>query len=36
MGCISSANLPARDRAAIDALPLYRLAFSLPKRLLPG
>ena len=26
--------LPAADHAAIDALPLYRLAFSLPKRLL--
>jgi hypothetical protein len=26
--------LPAEDHAAIDALPLYRLAFSLPKRLL--
>jgi hypothetical protein len=30
------AKLPAHDQAAIDALPLYRLAFSLPKRLLPG
>jgi hypothetical protein len=29
-------TLPADDHAAIDALPLYRLAFSLPKRLLPG
>jgi len=28
--------LPAEDGAAIDVLPLYRLAFSLPKRLLPG
>ena len=28
--------LPAEEHAAIDALPLYRLAFSLPKRLLPG
>jgi hypothetical protein len=28
--------LPAEDHAAIDTLPLYRLAFSLPKRLLPG
>ncbi len=28
--------LPAHDHAAIDALPLYRLAFSLPERLLPG
>jgi hypothetical protein len=28
--------LPAEVHAAIDALPLYRLAFSLPKRLLPG
>jgi hypothetical protein len=27
--------LPAGEHAAIDALPLYRLAFSLPKRLLP-
>jgi hypothetical protein len=26
--------LPTEDHAAIDALPLYRLAFSLPKRLL--
>ena len=26
--------LPAEDHAAIDALPLYRLVFSLPKRLL--
>ena len=30
------AKLPAGDHGAIDALPLYRLAFSLPKRLLPG
>ena len=28
--------LPAEYHAAIDSLPLYRLAFSLPKRLLPG
>ena len=28
--------LPAEDHAAIDDLPLYRLAFSLPKQLLPG
>jgi hypothetical protein len=28
--------LPAEDHATIDTLPLYRLAFSLPKRLLPG
>jgi hypothetical protein len=28
--------LPAEHHAAIDSLPLYRLAFSLPKRLLPG
>jgi hypothetical protein len=28
--------LPAGEHAAIDALPLYRLAFSLPKRLLPA
>lgn len=28
------ATLPAEDQGAIDALPLYRLAFSLPKRLL--
>src|SRR5205085_11415723 len=28
--------LPAEEHAAIDALPLYRLAFSLPKRLLPA
>jgi|SRR5262245_60912476 len=28
--------LPAEDHAAIDALPLYGLAFSLPKRLLPS
>ncbi|MBI5318635.1 hypothetical protein [Bradyrhizobium sp.] len=30
------ARLPAEHRNAVDALPLYRLAFSLPKRLLPG
>ncbi len=30
------AKVPAEDRAALDGLPLYRLAFSLPKRLLPG
>lgn len=30
------AILPAEDRSEIDALPLYRLAFSLPKQLLPG
>ena len=30
------AKLLAGDHGAIDALPLYRLAFSLPKRLLPG
>jgi hypothetical protein len=30
------AALPAEDHAVIDTLPLYRLAFSLPKRLLPG
>jgi hypothetical protein len=30
------AKLPADDHGALDALPLYRLAFSLPKRLLPG
>jgi hypothetical protein len=29
-------TLPAEDHGAIDSLPLYRLAFSLPKRLLPG
>ena len=29
-------TLPAEDYGAIDDLPLYRLAFSLPKRLLPG
>ena len=29
-------SLPAGDHAAVDALPLYRLAFSLPKRLLGG
>src|SRR6478752_1493005 len=28
-------TLPADDHGAIDDLPLYRLAFSLPKRLLP-
>ena len=28
-------TLPAEDHGAIDDLPLYRLAFSLPKRLLP-
>jgi len=28
-------KLLAEDHAALDALPLYRLAFSLPKRLLP-
>jgi len=28
--------LPDGDHGAIDDLPLYRLAFSLPKRLLPG
>ena len=28
--------LPAEDHGAIDDLPLYRLAFSLPKHLLPG
>ncbi|WFU18938.1 hypothetical protein [Bradyrhizobium sp. CB3481] len=28
--------LPAEHHAAVDALPLYRLAFGLPKRLLPG
>ena len=27
-------TLPAEDHCAIDDLPLYRLAFSLPKRLL--
>jgi hypothetical protein len=30
------AELPAEEHGALDALPLYRLAFSLPKRLLPG
>jgi len=30
------ASLPEADHSAIDDLPLYRLAFSLPKRLLPG
>ena len=30
------ATLSADDHGAIDALPLYRLAFSLPKQLLPG
>lgn len=29
-------RLPADDHAALDVLPLYRLAFSLPKALLPG
>ena len=29
-------TLPAEDHSAIDSLPHYRLAFSLPKRLLPG
>ncbi|MGQ0685575.1 hypothetical protein [Bradyrhizobium sp.] len=29
------AGLPADDQTTIDTLPLYRLAFSLPKRLLP-
>jgi hypothetical protein len=29
-------KLPAEHHAAIGNLPLYRLAFSLPKRLLPG
>ena len=29
-------TLPAEDHGAIDYLPLYRLAFNLPKRLLPG
>ena len=29
-------TLPAEDHGAIDDLPLYRLAFSLPKRFLPG
>ena len=29
-------TLPAEDHGAIDDLPLYRLAFSLPKQLLPG
>jgi hypothetical protein len=29
------ATLPPDDHGAIDALPLYRLAFSLPKRHLP-
>ena len=28
--------LPAEDHARIDSSPLYQLAFSLPKRLLPG
>jgi hypothetical protein len=28
--------LPAEQQAGIEDLPLYRLAFSLPKRLLPG
>jgi hypothetical protein len=30
------AALPVEDQGALDALPLYRLAFTLPKRLLPG
>jgi hypothetical protein len=30
------AALPAEDHGVIDTLPLYRLAFSLPKRLLPA
>ena len=30
------ASLPVDDHAAIDTLLLYRLAFSLPKRLLPN
>ena len=34
--CHLRAKWPADDHAAIDALPLYRLAFSLPKRLLPA
>ena len=29
-------TLPAEDHGAIDDLPLYRLAFSLPKQRLPG
>jgi hypothetical protein len=29
-------TLPAEDHGAINDLPLYRLAFSLPKQLLPG
>jgi hypothetical protein len=29
-------TLPAEDHGLIDVLPLYGLAFSLPKRLLPG
>jgi len=29
-------SLPAEDHVNVDALPLYRLAFSLPKRLLAG
>ena len=29
-------TLPVDDHGMIDTLPLYRLAFSLPKRLLPG
>jgi len=28
-------TLPAEDHGMIDDLPLYRLAFSLPKQLLP-
>lgn len=30
------AKLPAEDHGTLDELPLYRLAFSLPKALLPG
>ncbi len=29
-------TLAAEDHGIIDSTPLYRLAFSLPKRLLPG
>ena len=29
-------TLPAEDHGAIDELPLYSFAFSLPKRMLPG
>jgi len=29
-------TLAAEDTGMIDDLPLYQLAFSLPKRLLPG